>query len=41
MAAGLTMRSKSSALIAPESRADSRRVRAVPSASWAIAEALS
>jgi hypothetical protein len=35
------MRSKSAGLIYPESSADSRRVRPVRSASWAIAEALS
>jgi len=40
MVAGLTMRSKSSAVMAPESRADSRRVRPVRSASWAMADAL-
>ena len=38
MVAGFAMRSKSAALIYPESSADSRRVRPVRSASWAIAE---
>jgi hypothetical protein len=41
MVVGFAKRSKSSALIYPESSADSRRVRPVRSASCAIAEALS
>jgi hypothetical protein len=41
MLAGLTIRSKSSAPIAPESRAASRRGRPLQSASWAMADALS